>query len=51
MWPVTQPMSAVHQNTSFGLMSKVHFIVSAAHSRKPPLECCTPFGVPVEPEV
>ena len=31
--PVTQPMSAVHQKTSDGLMSNIHFIVSAAHSR------------------
>ncbi|EDS99656.1 hypothetical protein BamIOP4010DRAFT_6827 [Burkholderia ambifaria IOP40-10] len=33
VWPVTQPMSAVHQNTSVGFQSKVHFIVCAAHSR------------------
>ena len=31
--PVTQPMSAVHQKTSVGLMSNTHCIVSAHHSR------------------
>ncbi|CKT57437.1 Uncharacterised protein [Mycobacterium tuberculosis] len=44
-------MSAVHQNTSCGLMSKVQSIVSLAHSRSPPVACCTPLGLPVEPEV
>src|SRR5882672_9799733 len=44
-------MSAVHQNTSSGLASKVHFMVCAAHSKKPPVLCCTPFGLPVEPDV
>jgi hypothetical protein len=33
VWPVTHPMSAVHQKRSVGLMSNVHFIVSIAHSK------------------
>jgi hypothetical protein len=33
VWPVTQPMSAVHQKTSSSFRSKVHLVVSAACSR------------------
>src|SRR6185369_94825 len=46
-----QPMSAVHQNTSDGSISKTQSIVSLAHNRNPPVECWTPLGLPVEPEV
>jgi hypothetical protein len=44
-------MSAVHQKMSSGFMSNVHFMVCAAHSRMPPVLCCTPLGLPVEPDV
>src|SRR5512133_1352290 len=44
-------MSAVHQNTSEGCRSNTQSIVSLAHSKKPPVECWTPLGLPVEPEV
>src|SRR3546814_9397535 len=43
--PVTQPTSAVHQNTSSGLASNVHFMLISDHSRNPAAACCTPLGL------
>ena len=48
--PVTQPMSAVHQNTSVsGLRSKTFQCVYEAWVRYPPVVCRMPFGFPVVP--
>src|SRR6058998_3049119 len=50
-WPVTHPMSAVHQNRSSSFRSKTYFIVVATPTRYPPVECWIPFGLPVVPDV
>src|SRR5947199_412518 len=50
-WPVTHPMSAVHQNRSSSFRSKTYFIVVATPTRYPPVECWIPFGFPVVPDV
>src|SRR5256886_2547496 len=50
-WPVTHPMSAVHQNRSSSFRSKTYFVVVATPTRYPPVECWIPFGFPVVPDV
>src|SRR5207249_4452715 len=50
-WPVTHPMSAVHQYRSSSFRSKTYFIVVATPTRYPPVECWMPFGFPVVPDV
>src|SRR6185295_16605478 len=50
-WPVTQPTSAVHQNTSESLRSKTHLVVAYTCVRYPPVVCRMPFGFPVVPDV
>ena len=51
-WPVTQPTSAEHQNTSSsGLRSKTYFVVKATPVRYPPVVWRMPFGLAVEPLV
>ena len=51
-WPVTQPTSAEHQNTSSsGLRSKTYFVVKATPARYPPVVCRMPFGLAVDPLV
>ena len=51
-WPVTQPQSAVHQNTSVsGCRSKTYLCVNATCVRYPPVVCMIPLGLPVVPLV
>src|SRR5579862_7125922 len=49
--PVTQPTSAVHQNTSSGLRSNTMRVVAATPVRYPPVVCTMPLGLPVVPDV
>src|SRR5690606_5782500 len=51
-WPVTQPMSAVHQKTSVsGCRSCTTRLVNAHCTRYPPEVCRMPLGLPVVPDV
>ncbi len=51
-WPVTQPISAAHhQTSSSGFRSKTQRMLVSAPSRNPPDVWTMPFGFAVVPDV
>src|SRR6478609_3922137 len=50
-WPVTQPTSAVHQNTSSSRRSNTICVVAVTPVMYPPVVWTMPLGFPVVPDV